>query len=220
MKKANSLSATRLGTYLSLALGAGALGSHEANAAIVNLDLTGFTGMNGGAAYGGYTYTPNLGNAHSGKIYFSFFNHYGYSGVYSRISPIANAGTAASPVNFSKGSSIGSASFVSSNPYSNYQVFQKGSYYTSPNFGTESYLGFKSQNGDYGWLEATWDGTDFQVLAGAFDDTGAAILAGNTGTVPVPEPTQAASLLLLALGSAGVLATRRRKAAAQAAQAA
>ena len=77
-------------------------------------------------------------------------------------------------------------------------------------------MGFQTAQGNLGWLEVTWSGaTDtFQVYSGAYESVaGVTILAGDTGggTSAVPEPTQvASSLLLLALGSAGVAIQRQR----------
>ena len=77
-------------------------------------------------------------------------------------------------------------------------------------------MGFKTAQGNYGWLEVTWAGaTDtFQIYSGAYESTaGVAIFAGDTGggTSAVPEPGQeASSLLLLALGAAGVAIQRQR----------
>jgi hypothetical protein len=230
MKKTNKLSTTRLGTYLSLTLGAGVLGSHEADAKIINLDLTGYTGLNGGLASGSYVSTGNLDPNPGGPVItFNLFNagYKGVSGGYSSATHYYTTSIAyhrgyASPVKFAKGASIGDQYRFSYSPtttafqtpgYSGYY----GTYgnYTSPNFGPKSYLGFATPGGYCGWLEATWDGTDFQILSGAFQDDGSAIAAGDAGaTDAVPEPSQvASSLLLLALGSAGVLANRRRKAA-------
>ena len=77
-------------------------------------------------------------------------------------------------------------------------------------------MGFKTAQGNYGWLEVTWAGaTDtFQIYSGAYESVAnVAILAGDTGggTSAVPEPGQvASSLLLLALGAAGVTIQRQR----------
>ena len=75
-------------------------------------------------------------------------------------------------------------------------------------------MGFKTAQGNYGWLEVTWaQATDtFQIYSGAYESVaGVPIAAGDTGTSAVPEPGQvASSLLLLALGAAGVAIQRQR----------
>jgi hypothetical protein len=65
----------------------------------------------------------------------------------------------------------------------------------------------------YGWIRVKIDrvNSTYLVKDWAYDDSGAAILAGNTGQGFVPEP---GTLGLLAAGSAGVLAMRRRRKAA------
>ena len=84
-------------------------------------------------------------------------------------------------------------------------------------------MGFKTAQGNFGWLEVTWAGATgaFRIYSGAYEsDAGVAILAGDTGggTSAVPEPGQvASSLLLLALGSAGVAIQRQRAKKKQAA---
>lgn len=65
----------------------------------------------------------------------------------------------------------------------------------------------------YGWIRVDIDRVNkvFVVKDWAYEDSGAEILAGNTGQGFVPEP---GTLGLLAAGSAGVLAMRRRRQAA------
>ena len=99
----------------------------------------------------------------------------------------------------------------------------------APNF--DGYLGFLSSgsdgngtNGVYGWIKATWDGTDFQFYSAAYESTpGVAIKAGDTGSaasVPEIDPSGLASALSLVMGSVAMLEQRRRKRAASAATAA
>lgn len=83
---------------------------------------------------------------------------------------------------------------------------------TSPNFGSDSFMGFRSSNGHYGWLEVTWDYTtgDFEILGGAFEDVaGVGIEAGAVAAVPEP----ASVLGTLGLLSAGAFVRRRKVAA-------
>jgi hypothetical protein len=77
------------------------------------------------------------------------------------------------------------------------------------------FAGIELSNGDFGWLEISLHSTkgipdSATLLAWAYNDSGAPIHAGDTG---VPEPSSLA-LALLATGSAGVLAWRRRRNAA------
>ncbi len=93
---------------------------------------------------------------------------------------------------------------------------------SNPAIGTGQMLSFEFDDGrhtDYGWLEFdasqanTFDGAyQFKLDAFGYDTTGAAIEAGQVTPVAsaVPEPS---SLLLLAAGSLGLVAFRRRQAA-------
>ncbi len=140
---------------------------------------------------------------------------------YSGISPsgglfIASGNSEASPTNFSQNQSIGSsANWVNGDGTFDNTLFKYG-VSESDDFGPGSYMGFKTAQGNYGWLEVTWAGaTDtFQIYSGAYESVAnVAIAAGDTGggTSAVPEPGQvASSLLLLALGAAGVAIQRQR----------
>jgi len=211
----------RLAAYLATGIGAGIVATPMAEAAIVtiNINSTGF-GIDG----------PNAGLS---NVYRDVFNFpisdsgtliiYSQPGFYSGITSngflfIASGNSEASPTNFSQNQSIGSsANWVNSvvdGAFTN-SLFKSGSY-ESDDFGAGSYMGFKTAQGNYGWLEATWNGTTdtFQIYSGAYESVAnVAILAGDTGggTSAVPEPGQvASSLLLLALGAAGVAIQRQR----------
>ena len=85
---------------------------------------------------------------------------------------------------------------------------------TAVNPGTGlQFIGFVTNGGLSGWLQVDFGGVGdtIQYLAGAYDDSGAAIMVGDTGgNVSVPEPTTLGltALGLLAAGAAG----KRRKA--------
>jgi hypothetical protein len=69
---------------------------------------------------------------------------------------------------------------------------------------------------DYGWVRLVYtvglNGLPNSVTAvdWAYDDSGAPIAAGDTGSSSAPEPS-AFAMGLLALGAAGVTALRRRR---------
>lgn len=104
--------------------------------------------------------------------------------------------------------------------------------YSGGNFaaGATGFAGIRLASGNYGWIRLKWEdmgvnqpfstvlggspllsGTGFAdrltILDWAYDDSGAAIRAGDTGA-SIPEPS---SLALLAAGAAGLAALRRRR---------
>jgi hypothetical protein len=90
--------------------------------------------------------------------------------------------------------------------------------------GETGFFGFKFGSGPtlYGWAELAFDPTSantagygYQILRAYYDDTGAPITVGNTGTdgSPVPEPSSYA-LALLAAGGVAAYRSRRKTVAA------
>jgi hypothetical protein len=81
----------------------------------------------------------------------------------------------------------------------------------APDFGPGSYIGFRSANNHYGYLEVTWTSATntFEVLSGAYESQpGVGIRAGAAA---IPEPSSAA--LSLGALAAGVFVRRRKQAA-------
>lgn len=96
----------------------------------------------------------------------------------------------------------------------------KGGSFVSPDFGPNTYMGFRSNNGsglfNYGYLEVTWtSATDtFTVLSGAYESVSNLGITTPTASIsPVPEPGQVAASLLLLSGIGGYIFLKRRKAA-------
>ena len=85
-------------------------------------------------------------------------------------------------------------------------------------WGSGSHIGFQLDTDNtplYGYFEVTWNPTTdiFEFISGVYEDSGGPMTVeylGNAVKPAVPEPS---SLALLALGSAGLAARRRRKAA-------
>ena len=223
----------------------GYLGTQSAEAAIVSIDLTNvngknFTGVNAGLSDGDNKgFYMSFGTA--GQLQFNVYNKYDPNYLYTGIKVfpstpgynfyyggIANGAALSTPRNYAFGALInGSTSNFSLGNFGNNALFNyvfEGTPYTAPNF--DGYLGFLSSgddgngtNGVYGWIRATWDGTNFQLYSAAYESTpGVAIMAGDTGSsvtaVPEIDPSGLASALSLVMGSVAMLEQRRRKRAA------
>ena len=210
-RKFTAKSSARLGAYLATGIGASTVAISSSDAAIVQIDI-GPTGFNIGGVNAG------LGPEGSGGVFsfpvtgaglFLFSNgqfDIGLAGEYGF--RVAVNGGYASPRNFAQNASIDiSANFTAFSYQSKFRTSSYGTAYNSPDFGPGSYMGFKTAQGNYGWLEVTWDSklSQFEILSAAYESTpGTAILAGATG---VPE----ASSSLLALVAGGAALTRRRR---------
>jgi len=199
-------------TLLMLALAAGITSfAQNAQAALISINIgpSGFNigGINGGAPGEGYNFASNFP---IGGNFLVLFNNYmsSYSGLEGGGLAFAAGASAATPVKFSLNALIDSSS---SYPRSSRELFKNGST-LSPDFGAGSYMGFRTSQGNYGWLEVTWNRTseEFQIYSGAYEsEAGVGILAGAGPSAAVPEPgTWAAAALLV--GGAGFMRWRKR----------
>jgi len=219
-------------------VGAGILGTQSAEAGIVILDLTNLngvnlTGVNAGVTAGNSkSWYYNFGVA--GKLQFGVMNNVnvGYTGIkLIGIGGVAHGSAYCTPSLYAFGATINGA--VSNFDASNFGCKALFKYtnagVTAPSF--DGYLGFLSSGTDgngtdgvYGWIKATWNGTNtFQFYSAAYESTpGLAIKAGDDGSAPVPEidPSGLASAMSLVMGSVAMLEQRRRKRAAVAAESA
>jgi hypothetical protein len=205
----------RLAAYLATGIGVGLAATPAADAAIVLIDITstGFDldGINAGVSPGGSTNKNHFPIFNGGTLMAFNMNGFAPKGLMGTGGLSFAAGSSnASPVKFTPYQSIDSLANWNSGGSNLFAYFGT----ESPDFGSGSYMGFKTNQGNYGWLEVTWAGaTDtFQIYSGAYESVAnVAILAGDTGTSAVPEPGQvASSLLLLTLGAAGVAIQRQR----------
>ena len=81
------------------------------------------------------------------------------------------------------------------------------------------FIGVQLASGNFGWIQVhtelgLTDGVNSVTILGwAYEDTGAAIRAGDTGAVAAPEPAtnMLVGMGLLALGASGIRTLRRRK---------
>jgi hypothetical protein len=217
---ASSQAARRRAAAAIASVGAGILGTQSAEAGIVTIDLASFgmTGVNAGLTYGTFRNVYNFPISSSGSLQLTNLSY--AKGIdFGTGSKLAvNSGLTA-PRNFAAGAEIGPTSY-----FTRYAKYQRFKYLSSQSavFGANSYLGFQTSQGNYGWLRATWDGTNFQLYSGAYESVaGTPINAGATGTaVPEIDPTGLASAMSLVMGSAAMLEQRRRKRAAVVAESA
>lgn len=187
----------RLEGYFAVGVGAIGLGTFS-EAAVVSIDLTGKTGDNMGIAPGGfqdfYDVLPN-----SQRL--TGFNGNGFS-VSRGISVQNGGGIAATagnafgqPVKFASGATIDSSSnfYSSSNP----TVFQT-SFRTVADFGPNSFLGFKTAAGQYGYFEVLWTASTntFKLVSAAYESTPGVAIQTPSGAVPEPASGAIAALLM------------------------
>jgi hypothetical protein len=222
-------SASRLSVYLIAAIGTALVGTPQSDAAIVMIDFSDsryFSGnlgaVNVGVSSGSANSSlfpyfeggtgPLFGGISGGSL--NVFNDTSALGMYGTFGlSFASSLLFATPTKFTVGQAINSSSIFSrSNAPTYYSAFKKDSS-VSPDFGSGSYMGFEAF-GRYGWMEVTWTSAtnQFRILSAAYESVGnMAIAAGDTGIAAVPEPGQvASSLLVLALGAAGVAIQRRQ----------
>jgi hypothetical protein len=209
-------SPSRLGTYLATAVGSCGLAT-SADGAIVNIDLTNvqgndITGLNGGVASGTKTIDNWLG-ANTGTLV--VINNGARRGLYGPTRSY-ELDFAVSSFSYAKPKNFGLATIIdSSSLFSNTEFMTAFMYFSdvSPNFDAPSFMGFRfgrdNKGWNYGYLGVTWDGTNFQLLSGAYESTlNTSILAGATA---VPEPSTGALAALVLGGTALGVARRRRK---------
>jgi len=225
-RKFSAKQSARLGAYLAAGLGATTAATSTTDAAIVNIDVgpSGFNigGLNAGILpdYLGVRFdfpAPGLGGFYMGFQTslgnpFTWTGLIGDFGLYFATDSAANA----TPTNFALNAAIDGSSYFSSintNPDASVFKVEGNVSGTSPNFGPGSYMGFRTANNSFGWLEVTWDGTNYEILSGAYEtDPGVAILAGQGAAVPEPGTWAAAALLA---GGATFMRWRKRRDEAQ-----
>jgi hypothetical protein len=107
--------------------------------------------------------------------------------------------------------------------YNDYSTAFRFATHVSPDFGSNSFLGFKDNFGRYGYIETTWNSTtnQFQIFSAAYESVaGVGIRTPGGAAVPEIDPSGLASTMSLVMGSVAMLEQRRRKRAAVVAESA
>jgi hypothetical protein len=225
-------SASRLGGYLAVGVGAGVLGTSPADAGIINIDITstGFDidGVNAGLSSGSTAIKTNFPFTGAGTLKVFASDNRGLQGllVSSGDLSFAAESAVAKPVRFLLNDQIGAATSgwnrgeatqLFRYHYVN-EYYGVDKFYNSLDFGSGSYMGFKTRTGNYGWLNVTWARAtgEFQIYSGAYESVPGVSIAA--GAVAVPEPSTIAMLgaSALAMGASAIRRhrTAQRKAAA------
>ena len=211
---------TKIIRYATASCVLGKLCATESRAEIVMINVGSGSGgfninqVNGNVAVESYQIKNNFPITGAGQLY--LFNQSGFSSITGLTgkSGLALGVTAiadASIKKFSAGATIdGTTSFNTSQYFTAF----KSNGVTAANFTTSDYVGFQFGtlgNYNYGWLQTTWDGTNFQINSGAYEST--ANVAIQAGAVAVPEPgtLTLGSLALLAGGGAAVRRYRKQR---------
>ena len=208
----------RLAAYMATGVGAIGLGT-SSQAAVVSINLTGYTGDNMGIAPGPGSYPAGRGsisNFTPGTALFGFNNVYGkYTGVAlgtpgqggTPVGILTTTGNGAFdiPINVGAGVSIGPSSGNFEEGY--ISTLFKNHLRSAPDFGPSNFLGFRTGMGQYGYIEVLWTTSTntFKLVSAAYEsDAGVAIQtpSGGGGGGAVPEPASGAVVALLMGGTA------------------
>ncbi len=187
-----------------------------AKAAVVSIDLTGYTGDNAGASVGGFR---QISPFVASPTRLMIFNQYNSSGLYTGLSVAGASGTygvastgdsgSDTPLKFGAGATI-DGSVVYGQSYSA-TVFSNPIRGAVGDYGPSSYIGFRTDAGQYGYIEVTWTASTstFRMISAAYEST--AGVAIQTPSAPVPEPASA-MIASLFLGGAAFKRWRSKRA--------
>lgn len=199
----------------SLAGGAGLLAAGSADAAIV------YSGLLNESVTLGSSYTTNFGVG-GADLMFSQILINPADGLYrAQVTSAGAVGAAVTDsiraVNFGAGASIDGAGDYKGATEKILADYENGAF-VDGQFPANStgFLGFQLNGTNYGWVRLAFGGpldatTGFTVVDWAYDNSGAAIKAGQTSSVPLPG---AAALAAFAVGATGLRGWRSRQRAA------
>ncbi len=181
-------------------------------AGVITIDLTGYTGRNGDAAFGNLNVKYGITG---GTASLSFFN--GFMGViyglnvYDSVgpSPAQTATLGGAPVKFGPGATIDASTWDWSSSILN-SGFRNPSR-VEADWGPNSFLGFRDELGRFGYLEATWTAStnSFYLISAAYESSPGTPIQTPSGAA-VPEPATNA-MLALAIGGAAFTHWRKKR---------
>jgi hypothetical protein len=190
-------------------VGIGLLGG-VSKAGVINIDLTGYTGDNGGVPEGqlreiqfGPDGTKLLIANRYGPANSPFtglgVGHGPYSGI---------ASSSFIPVRFQGGETIDGAYLYNGFSSSAFSGLNGA----VGDFGPNSFLGFRTSTYQYGYIEVTWTGSTntFQLISAAYESTPGVAIQTPGGQAPVPEPASA-MIASLFLGGAALKRWRSKR---------
>lgn len=216
--RAAGTSAGRLTGYLAAAVGAGIVGTAPAEAGIVQIDIgpSGFNigGINAGLNAGTQIVKSDFPLTGGGKLYISNGAGQAWGLFQGDNLAFAASSSTASPTKFTTGQPIGGSATFTTDLY--HTIFRDTGT-ASPNFGAGSYMGFRTAQNYYGWLEVTWNNTSnqFQILSGAYENTANTPI--TAGAVPEPTTIAMTGVAALALGAGAIRRARKARQASAAA---
>jgi len=214
--EAAKLPLSRLWAYLAIGVVTGALAT-SAEATPVSIDVSSFSGINGGVAAGGSKPVNPFPTAGGGNLLLNNARFDILTGLlFQNGGFVAARVPRATPVNFAAGALIdataGGGGFTNNGTGNSW--FKNG-FDVSPNFGPNSFLGFKDALGRYGYIETTWNSTtnQFQIFSAAYEsDAGVGIRTPGGAAVPEIDPAGMGSVLALVTGALALIERRRLKA--------
>jgi len=212
--EAAKLPFSRLGAYLAIGVVTGALAT-SAEATPVAINVSSFSGVNGGVAAGSFTTINNFPTTGGGSLFLTNL----YLGLLTGPQMfnggfLAAGGSVATPVNFAADTLIDATAGGGAFKDDVSGIFKSGNF-ESPDFGPNSFLGFKDALGRYGYIETTWNSTtnEFQIFSAAYEsDVGVGIRTPGGAAVPEIDPAGMGSVLALVTGALGLIERRRLKA--------
>jgi hypothetical protein len=212
LARAARTSAARLSGYLAAGVSAGIVGTAPVDAGIVNIDIgpSGFNigGINAGMVAEPYTVRNDFPLTGAGTLVLSNggYSQWGLGG--GNYLAFAASASAASPARFTVGQTVsGSTAFQTQQFYTAFRATSS----VSPDFGAGSYMGFRTAQNNYGWLEVTWVAASdqFQILSGAYESVANTPI--TIGAVPEPTTIALTGVASLALGAGAIRRARKAR---------